>query len=156
MPGALESRPVRRLPDRVRLQGRVLFLAEDAALVRQQLAGQDLEWRPEIKLRDDISTDEITPAYICYYYDKTLGDFPYLGLKCGNEFPITRGAVRDGGFVASVSGKRRGKGSSREQSPYAEMCAGIRLVIAEDRKSTRLNSSHSQISYAVFCLKKKR
>src|SRR2546430_9680175 len=27
---------------------------------------------------------------------------------------------------------------------------------AEDRKSTRLNSSHSQISYAVFCLKKKR
>src|SRR5688572_31846264 len=29
-------------------------------------------------------------------------------------------------------------------------------VIAKDRKSTRLNSSHSQISYAVFCLKKKR
>src|SRR2546427_8746593 len=28
--------------------------------------------------------------------------------------------------------------------------------IAEDRKSTRLNSSHSQISYAVFCLKKKK
>src|SRR5688572_31975181 len=27
---------------------------------------------------------------------------------------------------------------------------------AQDRKSTRLNSSHSQISYAVFCLKKKR
>src|SRR2546430_10352543 len=27
---------------------------------------------------------------------------------------------------------------------------------SEDRKSTRLNSSHSQISYAVFCLKKKR
>src|SRR2546430_3766881 len=29
------------------------------------------------------------------------------------------------------------------------------LVISADRKSTRLNSSHSQISYAVFCLKKK-
>src|SRR5688572_32037084 len=28
-------------------------------------------------------------------------------------------------------------------------------LLAEDRKSTRLNSSHSQISYAVFCLKKK-
>src|SRR2546430_13380118 len=28
--------------------------------------------------------------------------------------------------------------------------------ISEDRKSTRLNSSHSQISYAVFCLKKKK
>src|SRR5688572_31577120 len=31
---------------------------------------------------------------------------------------------------------------------------GVTLV--EDRKSTRLNSSHSQISYAVFCLKKKK
>src|SRR2546427_4626182 len=30
------------------------------------------------------------------------------------------------------------------------------LVSPEDRKSTRLNSSHSQISYAVFCLKKKK
>src|SRR5688572_32388103 len=28
--------------------------------------------------------------------------------------------------------------------------------VAQDRKSTRLNSSHSQISYAVFCLKKKK
>ena len=36
------------------------------------------------------------------------------------------------GFVACVSGKRRGKGSSREQSPYAEMAAGIQLVIAEN------------------------
>jgi 3-isopropylmalate/(R)-2-methylmalate dehydratase large subunit len=34
--------------------------------------------------------------------------------------------------VASVSGKRRGKGSSREQSPYAELCAGVKLVIAEN------------------------
>src|SRR3989475_2668006 len=33
---------------------------------------------------------------------------------------------------------------------------GGRLVSHADRKSTRLNSSHSQISYAVFCLKKKK
>src|SRR5256886_8201049 len=32
----------------------------------------------------------------------------------------------------------------------------IEFVRVEDRKSTRLNSSHSQISYAVFCLKKKK
>src|SRR5688572_31709333 len=31
-----------------------------------------------------------------------------------------------------------------------------RLFHVQDRKSTRLNSSHSQISYAVFCLKKKK
>jgi 3-isopropylmalate/(R)-2-methylmalate dehydratase large subunit len=132
MIAALKSRTVRRLPDRVRLQGRILFLTEDAALVRRQLAGENLDWTPAMTLRDNISTDEITPAYICYYYDDTLGDFPYLGLKCGEEFPVTRRSVRQGGFVASVSGKRRGKGSSREQSPYAEMCAGIKLVIAEN------------------------
>ena len=129
---ALRSRRVEKLPDQVVLRGRVLLLAEDAGLVRRQLEGQELDWHPAIKLRDNISTDEITPAYICYYYDDTLGDFPYLGLKCGEEFPVTRGSVKRGGFVASVSGKRRGKGSSREQSPYAEMCAGIRLVIAEN------------------------
>src|SRR2546430_13123813 len=33
---------------------------------------------------------------------------------------------------------------------------GIGTAVARDRKSTRLNSSHSQISYAVFCLKKKK
>src|SRR2546430_12391748 len=35
-------------------------------------------------------------------------------------------------------------------------CAGKTKQKKEDRKSTRLNSSHSQISYAVFCLKKKK
>src|SRR2546428_3765623 len=32
----------------------------------------------------------------------------------------------------------------------------LSITSAEDRKSTRLNSSHDQISYAVFCLKKKK
>src|SRR5256886_5565524 len=41
---------------------------------------------------------------------------------------------------------------------HREGLLGERLatVTIEDRKSTRLNSSHSQISYAVFCLKKKK
>ncbi len=137
---SLLSRPVSKAPDRVQFRGRVLFLTEDPALLKKQLAGEDLPFDPAApvgsplhpKLRDNISTDEITPAYICYYFDETLGDFPYLGLKAGEEFPITRGSVKSGGFVCSVSGKRRGKGSSREQSPYAEMMAGIRLVLAEN------------------------
>src|SRR3712207_8680863 len=33
---------------------------------------------------------------------------------------------------------------------------GVSSVLAPDRKSTRLNSSHANISYAVFCLKKKK
>ncbi len=129
---SLKSRPITTLPDAIRFDGRILYLTTDPDLIRTQLSGQDLDWTPAIPLRDDISTDEITPAYICYYYDQTLGDFPYLGLKCGEEFPITRASVRNGGFVASVSGKRRGKGSSREQSPYAELMAGIKLVVAEN------------------------
>ncbi len=139
MIASLLQRAVSRRPTSVQLRGRVLFLTEEPALIVRQLAGEDIPYDPSApqssalrpKLRDDISTDEITPAYICYYFDETLGDFPYLGLKAGDEFPITRNSVRNGGFVASVSGKRRGKGSSREQSPYAEMVAGVRLVIAE-------------------------
>ena len=45
---------------------------------------------------------------------------------------MSKDSVLRGGFVCSVSGKRRGKGSSREQSPFAEMSAGIRLVVAEN------------------------
>src|SRR5579871_4593037 len=134
---ALLNRNVEKRPSTVRLQGRILFLTEDPELIKKQLRGEDLPWdtqHPENnpKLRDDISTDEITPAHICFFFDQTLGEFPYTGLKCGNELPIQRGDVKKGGFVAAVSGKRRGKGSSREQSPYAEMSAGIKLVIAEN------------------------
>jgi 3-isopropylmalate/(R)-2-methylmalate dehydratase large subunit len=127
----LKARTVERRPDRVRLSVRVLFLVDDPQLIRRQLAGEDLAFPLIAPLRDNISTDEITPAYVCYFYDARLGDYTYIGLKAANEFPVERGRVRSGGFVCSVSGKRRGKGSSREQSPYAEMCAGIKLVIAE-------------------------
>src|SRR3712207_7114387 len=37
-----------------------------------------------------------------------------------------------------------------------ELALGLKLVEGSDRKSTRLNSSHANISYAVFCLKKKK
>jgi len=134
---SLLERKIEKRPDKVRLHGRILFLTEDPQLIRRQLAGEDLPWDTKNpannpKLRDDISTDEITPAHYCFYFDETLGEIPYLGLKCGAVTPIGRGDLKRGGFVCAVSGKRRGKGSSREQSPYAEMCAGIRVVIAEN------------------------
>ena len=121
------------MPERtVRFPGRILFLTEDPELVRRQIAGEDLAWDPSIPLRDDISTDEITPGWTCYYFDERLGEYPYVGLTCRGEKPIGKGDVQAGGFSVCVSGKRRGKGSSREQSPYAERCAGVRLVIAEN------------------------
>jgi 3-isopropylmalate/(R)-2-methylmalate dehydratase large subunit len=134
---SLLQRKIEKRPEQVRLHGRILFLTEDPELIKKQLAGEDLAWDTKNpannpKLRDDISTDEITPAHYCFYFDETLGEIPYLGLKCGSVTPIARGDVKRGGFVCAVSGKRRGKGSSREQSPYAEMCAGIQVVIAEN------------------------
>ena len=134
---SLANKQIEKRPDKVRLKGRILFLTEDPALLRKQLGGWDLPWdtsnpAANPKLRDDISTDEITPAHYCFYFDQTLGEIPYMGLKCGGELPVGRGDVKKGGFVCAVSGKRRGKGSSREQSPYAEMCAGIQVVIAEN------------------------
>src|SRR5256886_4047193 len=47
-------------------------------------------------------------------------------------------------------------GAARRAPTDAMIDAAERMRDARDRKSTRLNSSHSQISYAVFCLKKKR
>jgi 3-isopropylmalate/(R)-2-methylmalate dehydratase large subunit len=134
---SLLERKIAKRPDKVLLPGRILFLTEDPELIRKQLEGWDLPWDTRNaannpKLRDDISTDEITPAHYCFYFDRTLGEIPYAGLRCRDILPIGRGDVKKGGFVCSVSGKRRGKGSSREQSPYAEMCAGIQVVIAEN------------------------
>src|SRR5688572_31487529 len=54
------------------------------------------------------------------------------------------------GVPLDLGGNRRGT----DMGPSAFRIAGIGEQLT-DRKSTRLNSSHSQISYAVFCLKKK-
>jgi len=134
---SLLERKIEKRPDKVRLRGRILFLTEDPELIKKQLTGWDMPWDTKNpannpKLRDDISTDEITPAHYCFYFDRTLGEIPYAGLRCGGVLPIGRSDVKSGGFVCSVAGKRRGKGSSREQSPYAEMSAGIELAIAEN------------------------
>src|SRR5438309_8670916 len=44
----------------------------------------------------------------------------------------------------------------RQIERLGEVVVGAALEALQDRKSTRLNSSHSSISYAVFCLKKKK
>src|ERR1700741_741904 len=128
MISSLLERKIEKRPEKMRLQGRILFLTEDPELIRRQLAGEDLPWdtrnpASNPKLRDDISTDEITPAHYCFYFDQTLGEIPYLGLKCGSVTPIGRGDVKRGGFVCAGSGKRRGKGSNREPSASAGVAA---------------------------------
>ena len=111
--------------------GRVLFLSADPARIDAQLAGADLTLRQAGALRDDVSTDEITPLPSLVFFDARLGGHAYTGFKAGDRLPIGVEAVRQGGFAVTVGGRRYGKGSSREHSPVAEKAAGIRLVIAE-------------------------
>src|SRR5256885_6362927 len=58
-------------------------------------------------------------------------------------------------FVPANEGKATGRPSSREYIPIWTPRV-LNVEKATDRKSTRLNSSHLVISYAVFCLKKKK
>ncbi|WP_459573913.1 hypothetical protein, partial [Cupriavidus sp. 8B] len=62
------SQPLRP-SDTVRFDGRILFLSNNPSVVQRQLVGEGVTLEEALPLRSDISTDEITPAYICYYYD---------------------------------------------------------------------------------------
>ena len=110
---------------------KILYLSQDPMLIATQFAGTHLTRQQALPLRDDISTDEITPVAILSHYDATLGDFAHTGLRCAGQSPIARRQLRDAGFDVLVGGQRYGKGSSREHSPTAERLAGIRLVFAQ-------------------------
>jgi 3-isopropylmalate/(R)-2-methylmalate dehydratase large subunit len=119
---------IAKRPDRVKFGGRVLFLTEDTELIRRQLeAGETLDYDPERPLMNNISTDEITPGWVCFYYDETLGEYVYVGMR---EQAVRKDEVKRGGFSVVVSGLSKGCGSSRETAPYAEKWAGVELVIA--------------------------
>src|SRR2546430_17682272 len=80
--------------------------------------------------------------------------FPYTTLfrsravRAREEREDAKGGAKHGG----PESKRRMRGRQDGRAPRDFALT----VSAGDRKSTRLNSSHSQISYAVFCLKKKK
>src|ERR1700755_1266529 len=115
-------------PERLKFDGRVLFLTEDTSLIRRQLeGGEDLDFDASRPLMNNISTDEITPGWVCFYYDETLGEYVYVGMR---EQAVKKDEVKQGHFRVVVSGLSKGCGSSRETAPYAEKAAGIELVIA--------------------------
>jgi 3-isopropylmalate/(R)-2-methylmalate dehydratase large subunit len=116
-------------PARIRFGGRVLYLTEDVSLIRAQLeAGESLEFDASRPLMNNISTDEITPGWVCFYYDETLGEYVYVGMR---EGAVRKDEVKRGGFSVVVSGLSKGCGSSRETAPFAEKAAGVELVIAK-------------------------
>ncbi|MDM0066546.1 aconitase family protein [Variovorax sp. J31P207] len=109
----------------------ILFLSKSADIVARSLKGAPVRLDEAFPLRDDVSTDEITPLTILTHYDEKLGRYPYTGFRAGDATPIAIDAVHAHGIEVVVAGKRYGKGSSREHSPAAEKLAGVRLVIAE-------------------------
>jgi 3-isopropylmalate/(R)-2-methylmalate dehydratase large subunit len=136
----MSSDKVSQLPEKINFTGRILFLTEDTSLIRKQLESQGDERErleaelaarlanDDLPLMSNISTDEITPGWVCFYYDETLGEYVYVGMR---EGAVKKDEVKQGGFAVVVSGLSKGCGSSRETAPYAEKWAGIRLVIAK-------------------------
>jgi 3-isopropylmalate/(R)-2-methylmalate dehydratase large subunit len=124
----------------ITFEGRILFLTEDTSLIRRQLEATGAEANrletelterlltDDLPLMNNISTDEITPGWVCFYYDETLGQYVFVGMR---EGAVKKDEVKNGGFAVVVSGLSKGCGSSRETAPYAEKWAGIQLVIAK-------------------------
>src|SRR5438876_10938505 len=130
----------KRRADRIEFSGRILLLTEDTPLSRRQLEASGSEAKAledelvqrlmndDLALMNNISTDEITPGWVCFHYDETLGQYVYVGMRDG---AVKKDEVKNGGFAVVVSGLSKGCGSSRETAPYAEKWAGIQLVIAK-------------------------
>src|SRR5262245_62079860 len=112
----------------VRVTGKILWLTQDADRLKKQLAGSAEKVEPSADLIHNISPDEITPGWVCYYYDETLARYSLVGLR-GNV--VERDAIKNGGFGVIVSGRSKGCGSSRETAPYSEREAGIQIVVAQ-------------------------
>src|ERR1044071_8076137 len=129
-----------RRPDHIKFSGRILFLTDDTALIREQLeatgeeaAALETELASRLSagvlpLMSNISTDELAPCCFFFYYDETLGQYVYVGMR---EGAVKKDEVKNGGFAVVVSGLSKGCGSSRETAPFAEKAAGLRLVIAK-------------------------
>src|SRR3712207_7465063 len=85
--------------------------------------------------------------------------FPYTtlfrsGSRCGDEIAVA--IERAQGFESMAFHGGRGRGGEPVAADVGDDPRGSRGGRGGDRKSTRLNSSHANISYAVFCLKKKK
>ncbi|MDF1662055.1 MAG: aconitate hydratase, partial [Planctomycetota bacterium] len=113
---------------------RILFLTKDPELIRKQLRGElDLKMEDLTvdDLLDDINTDAMTPAWVCFSHKpEDIALNAYAGLIVDGERVIPERGLMDGNFEVVVSGYQKGVGSSRETAVQAEKYSGIRLAIA--------------------------
>ena len=112
----------------VKVQGRVLYLTKDLDLLERQLKGEVIGRADAGELIDNISTDELTPGWVCFWYDETLGDYCLVGLRGGK---VQKDSIKGAQPGVIVSGLSKGCGSSRETAPYSEKVAGAQIVVAK-------------------------
>src|SRR3712207_9370197 len=86
-------------------------------------------------------------AIFFFFNDTATTEIYTLSLHDALPISVQRSATHDRALVMS-------KSAVRVRSSALYMPTNSRTLIGRDRKSTRLNSSHANISYAAFCLKK--
>ena len=82
-------------------------------------------------LLDDINTDAMTPAWVCFdYAPDDIAKNAYAGLIIAGQRLFEADALRGGNFEVIVAGAQKGVGSSREHAAQCEVFSGSRIAIA--------------------------
>src|SRR2546430_11794956 len=102
----------------------------------------------------------MSACYFFFFFFNDTATTEIYTLSLHDALPISRRTHRPRELHEHPPDRRRAHpvaaGTHRPTRPEIGRRLAIGAGAARDRKSTRLNSSHSQISYAVFCLKKKK
>src|SRR5258707_4063179 len=135
------------------------YVGENKEFERQVLAGElELQLTPQGTLAEKLRAGG---AGIPGFYTRTaagtkLAEGKETKVFDGKEYVLEEGIRADLAMVKAWKGDKAGnlvyRMTSRNFNPMIATCGKVTV----DRKSTRLNSSHANISYAVFCLKKKK
>src|SRR2546429_9796019 len=97
------------------------------------------------------------PSLFCFFFNDTATTEIYT-LSPHDALPIYVAGARRGPTPAGLRQRCQSSVGAFGRTPPRDChpAGNGRFTQTEDRKSTRLNSSHGYISYAVFCLKKKK
>src|SRR5688572_31944031 len=119
----------------------------DHSLLHPTMTDKDLEEGCHVAAKYKVASVCIKPYYVKRAVELLQGTGVLVGAVVG--FPHGSSTTEAKRYETEIA--------CRDGAVEIDMVINIgKALSGEDRKSTRLNSSHSQISYAVFCLKKKR